>query len=132
MPSKVYWVEKPWIMSADYEGRLTVQDFDDVMRVCLEALEHQPVYFVVDLSKISTYPLAAPKISSMMKMRSHPNTAAFAWVGANRISRVLISKMIFKPMGFFDRRPDAIAYLRQRVAAERTEGETAGKSSGAS
>jgi hypothetical protein len=127
MPSQVYWVETPWIMSADYQGRLTVRDYEDVMNVCLETLEHQSVYFVVDLSMVITFPLTVAKIPSMIKLTQHPNTAAFAWIGANRIARALIPKVVFKPMGFFDRREDGMDYLRQLIVVERSQDNSSGK-----
>ncbi len=118
MGSKAYWVEEPWIMSADYDGRVTVQDYEVAMGQCLAVLKTQPVYFVVDLSKAVTLPLQVTMISSLLELVNHRNTMAFAFVGANRFAKLTIPTMIRKPYRFFEGRETAMVYLRDMVARE--------------
>ncbi len=118
MSSKAYWVEKPWIMSADYEGRVTVQDYEVAMGECLAVLKEQPVYFVVDLSKSITLPLQVTMISSLLELVNHRNTMAFAFIGANRFAKLTIPTMIRKPYRFFESREPGMVYLRDMVARE--------------
>jgi hypothetical protein len=123
MASRAYWLEKPWIMSADYEGRIKVEDYEYVMHICLEFLEYQPIYFLVDLTQVTAYPLNVMMIPSLIKLVSHPNTSAFAWVGATRFAKTSIPPFVHKPNKFFDDRDIALAYLRERASQERTETE---------
>jgi hypothetical protein len=113
MPSKAYWIEQPYIMSADYEGILTTRDYEQVMNTCLQHLESHRIHFLVDLSKVTAYPLAVAFIPSLLKLINHPNTESFAWVGASRFAKMGIPTVVRKPNRFFNNRDEAFSYLRQ-------------------
>jgi hypothetical protein len=119
MPSKAYWVEEPWIMSADYEGRLTVADFDKVTGVCLEALKYHRIYFIVEMSKTTSNPVSVSLIPSLLELINHKNTAAFAFIGANRFARITVPSFVRRPNKFFDTREEGLAYLRERMELEK-------------
>jgi hypothetical protein len=114
MSGRAYWLQEPYMISADYEGQLTVEDFEVIMRFCLDALQKQMVYFVVDVSTTTSSPMNVALIPSVRALITHPNTGAFAWVGASRFVRVMVPTVIRKPSRFFDNRAEAIAYLEKR------------------
>ncbi len=118
MPTKTYWIEEPWLMSADYWGRITIEDLENVMDACLTELATKPVYFVVDFTGSVTMPLRITTITSLMALVNHPNTAGFAFINANRFAKLSIPTMVRRPYRFVDDREAGINYLRDLARAD--------------
>jgi hypothetical protein len=121
MAYRTYWIAKPWIMGVNYEGVVTVEDYEKAVGLCLDELERGSIYFLVDLSLGTSFPLSVTLIPSLLTLINHPNTACFAWVGANTFAKVGIPTIVRKPNRFFETRPRAIAYLYNRAVADQRE-----------
>ncbi len=121
MAYRTYWISKPWIMGVDYEGVVTVEDYEAAVSLCMDELERGPIYFLVDLSGGRIFPLSVTLIPSLIALINHPNTVCFAWVGANTFAKVGIPTIVRKPNRFFESRARAIAYLYDCALADERE-----------
>lgn len=124
MPTKVYWVDEPWIISADYIGAISVQDIDEVMGECLAYLEKQEVYFLVDTTQMTSLPPNVFKISSLAKLINHSNTRWLAMTaGDNPLLKFVIQVMIRNRIKVVNNREEGLQFLRDLVAANIQIGE---------
>lgn len=123
MPGKAYWIEAPHLMSLDYEGHVGPEDLEAVTTEGLQAVEQGPVYFIVDLSRMTTNPPAMIRASSKVKpfidLVNHLNSRWFALVGPNIFAQLAI-QVFFRNTGFkiFKERPEAEAFLRSMIERE--------------
>lgn len=121
MPSRAYWLERPSIMAAEYQGRLAAIDFENVMNTCLLELQTQQLYFLVDFEGSMTMPLKVTLIPSLLELINHKNTMGFAFVHANRFAKMSIPTFVRKPFRFFEGRETGLAYLRDLIAQDQIE-----------
>ncbi len=115
MPSQVYWIEEPAIMVVDYSGQVTVEDVRTVVRQCLGALHHNPVYFLVDFSAAVSVALEIVELSSLSQWIYHPNSRWFAYVKPNRLFASLMQVRHHDSFKAFEDRDEALAFLHHAV-----------------
>ncbi len=129
MSSNVYWIEEPFIMSADYAGDVTVEDMDNAMGKCLAAVEKGPCFFLVDTRAMTSVTTRVMKIGSLLNFVKHPNACWFAFVGHNIMLRFAVQVLLASHRKFkmMDSREQAIAFLRERVQYELSPQATASK-----
>lgn len=118
MPTKTYWIDEPIIMSADYEGKVTSDDLDSVMKTCLLAVENKKVHFVVDMSSNPSMPSNILKLASLSTLVTHPNAGWFAFVQPNMIVKFAMQVKHRGAFKIFDTRNEAIEFLREIAAAD--------------
>jgi hypothetical protein len=124
MPTKVYWIDEPWIMSADYIGGISVQDIDDVMEKCLAYLEKQEIYFLVDTTQMTSLPPNVFKVKSLAKLINHSNTRWLVMTaGDNPLLKFVIQVMIRNRIKVVNNREEGLQFLRDLVAANIQIGE---------
>jgi hypothetical protein len=120
MPSNVYWIEAPFIMSADYNGEVTVKDLDDAMEKCLAAVDKGPCCFLVDTQAMTSVTPSVMKIGSMLRLVNHPNACWFAFVGQNIMLKFAVQVLLSSHRKFkmMESREQALTFLRERVQYE--------------
>ncbi len=120
MPSNVYWIEEPLIMSADYTGDVTVEDMDSAMEKCLAAVEKGPCYFVVDTLAMTSVTPHVMKIGSLLKFVKHPNACWFVFVGQNIFLKFVVQVLLSSHRKFkmMQSREEGTAFLRERIQYE--------------
>jgi hypothetical protein len=113
MPYKVYWIQEPSIMAAEWIGHVSVEEFESGMRECLSPLEHYPINFLVDMQQALTLPTNVLKLGPLRTLLSHKNSGWFAFVGPNRFIKFLIQLSQLKHMKVFDSREEAVQFLEE-------------------
>ena len=73
MPSKVYWLDEPDIMVAEYSGDVTSEDIDAAMAQCMAVLENHSCDFIVDTLQMASLPKDILRIGSLVNLVKHPN-----------------------------------------------------------
>ena len=81
MAHRITWIDEPWIMQVTFEGRLTSEDIEAVMAVCLPQAEKHPINFLFDLTQTYTIEPGVMRSNSMRQLMTHRNTKWFAITG---------------------------------------------------
>lgn len=124
MPQKVYWIQEPHIMSADYCEVVSAEDLDQALSRCLAEVEKNKVYFLVDMSEATSWPTNILKFASLNGLISHPNTQWFVFVGPSTFIKFIIQMSRRNRVKVFETRKEALAFLEERVSTEIGKGET--------
>lgn len=124
MPTKVYWIDEPYIMGAEYIGNISEQDIEDVMAECQKYVDNQPIYFLVDNLQMTSLPPNVFKIASLMKLVNHPNTRWFVMVtGSYTFLKFAIQVIVRNRIKVVNNREEGLKFLRDMVAANIEIGE---------
>ncbi len=121
MSTQVYWLEQPWLLSADYVGDLTSEDMDAVLEQSLALAEEQPVYVLIDTRALNVRPSNIKTMSRLDTLRqlvSHPNLCWLAFVGTDPLARYYMTLLTPHKVRIFPLREQAITFLRDRVSLE--------------
>jgi hypothetical protein len=123
MAHRIDWIEEPWIMRVTYtDNRMTAEDIETIMKVCIEAVEKHPANFLVDLSKVSFHESNLFRSKALINLFRHRNTKWFAFVGLTGMlhtaAKALMMRTQFKS---FNNEQEAIAFLRQKAEEQKVE-----------
>jgi hypothetical protein len=111
MTGRIYWIEKPHILSVDYSDEVTVADVKAAAQNSLVALHHHAVYFLVDLSQSQSVSPDAIQLPSFTEWIQHPNARWFAYVQASGLMKSLLQMRQGGTAKFFSDRESALAFL---------------------
>lgn len=122
MPHVITWIEEPWLMQVDYSGVINNNDVDEVMAVCLEAADKNPINFIVNLTDSSGFHPSIVKTKLGMALLKHPNTRWFAYVGVRGIFRMGTQIfMRFVRFKMFDTVEEARTFLDKEIEHQKQE-----------
>lgn len=119
MPSRVYWLEEPIIMVAEYSGAVTTEDLDEALKMCLAYLEDHTIYFLVDLESADSIPTNLLKLASLNQIIDHERSRWFAFLQPNTLVKFAMQVMMRNHARVFDNRDAAVAFLRERIDDEK-------------
>jgi len=122
MAHKIEWIEEPWVMRVTYTDRITIEDVDEVMKTCVEAVDKHPANFIVEMINVRFHESNIFRSKDLMKLMIHHNTQWFALVGVNGMlqmaARALLARTRFKS---FNTLNEAIAFLREKAELQKAE-----------
>jgi hypothetical protein len=122
MAHKIEWIEEPWIMRVTYVDRMTAEDIEAVMTVCIEAVEKHPANFMVDLSNISFHESNLFRSKALINLFRHRNTKWFAFLGLTGVLHTAAKALMMRtPFKSFADEQEAIAFLRQKAEIQKAE-----------
>ena len=121
MSSNVYWIEEPWIMSADYMGQVTPHDIEEVMQKCLQQLDIHPCYFLVDTLAMTSIQPTFFKMGSLLKLISHPNNKWLVMVvNDNPFMKFAVQVLVRnRAVTVLATREKAMSFIQERVAEQK-------------
>jgi hypothetical protein len=82
MTQKMTWLDEPWSMRVDYSDVLSVDDIQEVMRVCMLRVQKHPINILVDFQEVEKWEPATMKNPTILQVLKHPNMKWVAFVGA--------------------------------------------------
>ena len=122
MAQKIEWIEEPWIMRVTYLDRITADDIETVMKVCIEAVEKHPANFLVDVSTVSFHESSLFRSKTLIALFRHRNTRWFAFVGMNAMLRGAAQALMLRtPFKTFTNESEAVAFLHQKAEQQKAQ-----------
>lgn len=118
MPSRVYWLEEPTIMVAEYSGEVTTEDLDHALVACLEYLENYTIYFMVDMTTVEKMPTNVLKMATLSQLVNHERARWFAFVKPNILVKFAMQVMHRNFARTFEEKDEALAFLHERIDDE--------------
>jgi tricorn protease-like protein len=115
MPSRVYWIDHPWILSVDFSGQVTPADVKSAAQECLAAVQHQPVYFIIDMAEAQSVAPAVLELPTFSEWIYHPNARWFAYVHPPGLFKSLIQVRQRDTGKLFNDRQSALDFLHRAV-----------------
>lgn len=116
MPAKSTWIEEPWIMKVTYTGKVTLQDIDSMMNICVAEADKHPINFIVDFSDADTPDPAIFRSAALRKLLGHDNRRWFAFVGLEGIYRMGAQLLMrFTSFKSFNTEEEAVTFLTEMV-----------------
>lgn len=115
MSVDIYWVKEPQILSVDYSGDVTVDDVRVVVTQMTDILKKQPLHFLIDLSRATSFAPEIIEMSSLSEWLYHPNGRWFAYVQPRGIFKALVRYRHRNPVKIFNDRTDALGFLEKAV-----------------
>ncbi|MBI1258379.1 MAG: hypothetical protein GC204_12985 [Chloroflexi bacterium] len=124
MAHKIEWIEEPWIMRVTYVDRMTAEDVEMVMKVCIEAVDKHPANFLVDFSNISFHESNLFRSKALINLFRHRNTRWFAFLGLTGIMHTAASALMMRtPFKSFTNEQEAVDFLRQKAETQKVQAE---------
>jgi hypothetical protein len=121
MTAKVYWLDEPDIMVAEYAGDLTNDDIDQAMDVCLKTLDQQNCHFLVDTLQLKTLPKDIFKIGSLVKLINHPRRGWLIFVAQQNVMvKFAVQVLVRSNFKMMTDRDQAVAFLREAVRSAKS------------
>ena len=122
MAHKIEWIEEPWIMRVTYIDRMTAEDVETVMKVCIDAVDKHPANFLVDFSNISFHESNLFRSKSLIGLFRHRNTKWFAFLGLNGIMHTAAQALMMRtPFKSFNDEQEALAFLQKKAEQQKVE-----------
>ena len=118
MPSRVYWLDEPTIMVAEYSGDVTTDDLDTALTACLGYLDHEIIYFMVDMRTVDKMPTNLMKLASLSQLVNHENARWFAFVKPNILVKFAMQVMHRNYARTFEEWDAALVFLHDRIEDE--------------
>ena len=122
MAHKIEWIEEPWIMRVTYIDRMTAEDVEAVMSVCVEAVDKHPANFLVDFSNISFHESNLFRSKALINLFRHRNTKWFAFLGLNGMMHTAAKALMMRtPFKSFTNEQEAIEFLKKKAEQQKAE-----------
>jgi hypothetical protein len=119
MPARTYWIREPWIMGVDYVGAITKEEIETVMEDCLQQVEKQRIYFLIDTSGLTSVPRELLKLGPMLRFLHHPNPHWLVFVGIqNPMVSFAIRLLVHKEVKLYASRDEAMKFLEGVLQAD--------------
>ncbi|HEX2908137.1 MAG TPA: STAS/SEC14 domain-containing protein [Phototrophicaceae bacterium] len=115
MSCQVYWIETASILGIDCSGVVTADDLKAVVRDSVAALAVQPVYFLIDVSRMEALPVDFLGTRAFSEWVYHPNARWFAYVGASSLLQSLTQVRHRNTAQYFKERETALAFLYSAI-----------------
>lgn len=131
MPTRVYWLQEPTILVAEYSGEVTGDEIDSAMSECLKVVKEQSCHFLVDILQITTLPKDILRMGSLLNFLNHPNRGWLLFAGhQNVMVKFAAQVMVRNKFRFVNSREEGENFLRelvrQEVLGDNTPAESAG------
>lgn len=131
MPARVFWLEEPTILVAEYSGEITGEEIDSAMAECLKVVKEHSCHFLVDILQIKTLPKDILRMGSLLSFLNHPNRGWLLFAGhQNVMVKFAAQVMVRNKFRFVTSREEGEKFLRELVRQQDQAEDTPAESSG--
>lgn len=122
MPTKVYWLDEPKILVAEYSGEISGDDIDKVMGECVKIVTQHSCHFLVDILQITSLPKDILRMGSLMNFVNHPNRGWLVFAGHQNVMVKFAAQVLVRnKFRFSSSREEAVSFLQDLVRREAQE-----------
>jgi hypothetical protein len=113
MPAKVYWIDEPTILVAEYIGEVTGEDIDSAIAQCEAVLKEHSCHYLVDVLNMKSLPKDIMRMKSLINFINNPLRGWLAFAGhQNMLVKFAAQVMVRNKFRFVNSREEGETFLR--------------------
>jgi len=118
MAVQINWLNEPWAMTIHFSDKVTADDMREVIGKCLPRLRENPIYFLLDMTHVSSVDPRLFELSSLSEWIYHPNGRWFAYVQPHRMFSSIMKMRQRGNYKAFDDYNEGLAFVDRTSRAE--------------
>ena len=118
MTVQIQWLNEPWAMAIHFADKITSDDIREVIGVCLPRLRENPIYFLLDMAKVTGVDPRLFELSSLSEWIYHPNGRWFVYVQPHRMFSSIMKMRQRGNYKAFEDYDEALAFVMSTSHAE--------------
>ncbi len=118
MTVKLQWLNEPWALAIHFADKVTSDDIREVIVFCLPRLRENPIYFLLDMTEVTTVDPRLFELSSLSEWIYHPNGRWFVYVRPHRMFSAIMKLRQRGNYKAFEDYSEALTFVESTSHAE--------------